>query len=87
VLITDNIHGDNDGSNVISTYVHAAYFQPVCVCVWAVLFNCHYAHSKQLDVFMGTVYVLLLLCSAKCRNAVPELHPVSSPSGAQLYHI
>jgi len=31
--MTDNIHGDNDGSIVISTYVRAAYFKRVWVCV------------------------------------------------------
>jgi len=33
MLMTDNIHGDNDGSNVISTYVRAACIQCVYVCV------------------------------------------------------
>jgi len=85
MLITDNIHGHNDGSNVISTFVRVACFQ--CVCVWAVLFNYQSVHSKQLDVFMGTVYMLLLFWPTKCPDAVSELHPVSPLSGAQLYHI
>jgi len=52
----------------------------VCVCVGggAVLVSCHNAHSKQLDVFVETVYVLLLFCCTKGRDGVPELHSVKS---------